>query len=139
MLRHILTFKTTLTESKEYEHPKGYAIVALLAEELARAEFKVEKPDIHRDMAWSLDCIINGKRIFFFAGFLGSKFTDWQLIICSDWEIIKRLLGKKDEAERIQLARAIHTILSNDKRFSDLKWFSRYTDSAKDEWFPEPT
>jgi hypothetical protein len=139
MVRHILTFKSTLPEVEEYDHPKGYAIVELLAEELARTGWEVNTPDNYRDIAWSLDCTINDKNIFFFAGYLGTKITDWQLIVCSGLGIIKRLLGKKDEDERILLAQAIHAILSNDNRFSDLKWFSRYTDSAKDEWYPEPT
>ena len=47
---------------------------------------------------------------------------------------LKRLLGHKDIDERISLAKEIHEILSKDKRFSDLKWFSRYTDKPSDEY-----
>ena len=140
-MRHILTFKTSFPESapsSEYEEPKGYTVCQFLQTELAQVGFKVEPLDIYRDCAWSVDCIVNDKRVFFFVGFLGTKVTDWQLIVCSDIGFIGRLLGHKDEDERIKLARAIHGILSKDERFVELKWFSRYTDRPKDIWYSEP-
>jgi hypothetical protein len=138
-MRHILTFKTSFPESSEYEHPRGYSICKFLQMELAQAGFSIQPPENYDDIAWSADCIINDKRVFFFVGYLGTKVTDWQLIVCSGIGLIGRLLGRKDQDERIKLARAIHAILSTDERFSELKWFSRYTDTPKDSWSPQPT
>ncbi len=137
-MRHILTFKTSFQESSEYEHPRGYSICEFLHKKLTQAGFSVEPLDNYRDIAWAVDCIINKKRVFFFVGYLGTKVTDWQLIVCSSFGLIGRLTGHKDEDERIILAIEIHDILSNDDRFSDLKWFSRYTDSTRDIYYPEP-
>ena len=137
-MRHILTFKTSFPESSEYEHPRGYSICEFLQTELARAGFNVEPLKNYRDIAWSVDCVVNHKRTFFFVGYLGTKVTDWQLIVCSNIGLIGWLRGRTDEQERIELARAIHNILSKDARFSELKWFSRYTDSPKDSWYPDP-
>lgn len=137
-MRHILTFKTVMPESTEYSHPKGYAVCKLLEERLEKKGIEVQPLDNYRDIAWSVDCQINNKRIFFFVGYLGTKQTDWQLIVCSDSGILKHLLGHKDIDERISLAKEIHDILSNDERFSDLKWFSRYTDKPSDEWHSTP-
>jgi len=125
-MRHILTFKTTFQESSEYEHPKGYSICKFLQMELEKAGFNVHTLENYQDIAWSVDCDINSKRIFFFVGYLGTKITDWQLIVCSDIGFWGRLWGNRDEDERIELAKAIHEILSNDRRFRDLKWFSIY-------------
>jgi hypothetical protein len=138
-MRHILTFKTIFPESSEYKHPRGYAICNFLYNELIGARFDVKNLDNYRDIAWSLDCEINKRQIFFFVGYLGTQMTDWQLIICSGMGFLDRLRGRKDENERIVLAKAIHRILSNDKRFTDLKWFSKYTDKSEDLWFNEPT
>ncbi len=109
-MRHILSFKTSFEESSEYDHPRGYSLCEFLQKELGRAEFVVEPVDNYRDFAWSVDCVLNGKRIFFFVGYLGIAVTDWQFIVCSDIGIIVRLLGRRDEEQRIELARAIHSI-----------------------------
>lgn len=137
-MRHILTFKTDIPESTEYTHPKGYSVCKLLKKELVKKGIKVQPLDNYRDIAWSVDCQINNKPIFFFIGFLGTKQTEWQLIICSGSGFLKRLFGYKDKDERICLSNEIHNILSNDGRFTDLKWFSRYTDKSSDEWHSIP-
>jgi hypothetical protein len=138
VLRNILTFNSNFPESSEYNYPKGYAIANFLHTELLKAKFKVQPPDNYDDFAWSVDCEINGKRIFFFVGYLGTKITDWQLIICSSSGILGRLLGHRNDKERTELAKAIHAILSGNERFNNLRWFSRYTDSLTDQWYPEP-
>lgn len=137
-MRHILTFKTDIPELSDYNHPKGYSICKLLEERLEQNGVSVRPLDNYRDIAWSVDCQINDKPLFFFVGFLGTKQTDWQLIVCSQTGFVKRLFGFKDTDERIQLTKEIHNILSSDNRFSDLKWFSQYTDKPTDEWYPEP-
>ncbi len=137
-MRYILSFKTTYPDSPEYNHPRGHSICEFLQDELARMGFNVQTPDNYRDIAWSLDCEVDRKKMFFFVGYLGTKVTDWQLIVCSGIRFWGRLLGRNDVSERIKLSKAIHTILSKDSRFTELKWFSRYTDSEKDAWYPEP-
>ena len=137
-MRHILTFKTDIPESTEYTHPKGYSVCKLLKEELVKKGIKVQPLDNYRDIAWSVDCQINNKPIFFFIGFLGTKQTEWQLVVCSGSGFLKRLFGYKDKDERICLSKEIHNILSKDGRFTDLKWFSRYTDKSSDEWHSTP-
>lgn len=138
-MKHIVTFKTSFLESSDYDHPKGYSICKYLGAELAKDGFGVQPLENYRDMAWSVDCCINDKKMFFFVGYLGTEITDWQLIICSNIGLIGRLLGRRDEDERIKLARAIHGILVIDERFSDVKWYSRYTGGPKDMWFGEPS
>lgn len=138
-MRHILTFKTTFPESSEYDHPRGWSICKFLETELSRAKFNVQSLDNYRDIGWSIDCYINSKRLFVIVGYLGTKVTDWQLIICSSIGIFGRIFGQKDENERMTLAKSIHHILSKDNRFSELRWYSRYTDSPKDKWYSEPT
>ena len=133
-MRHILTFKAILSESSENDHPKGYSICKFLEEELSKRNLEVGYLNNYRDIAWSVDCQINDKPVFFFVGYLGTKQTDWQLIVCSHASFLKRLFGHNDENERKQLAEGIHEILSKDKRFTELKWFSRYTDKPTDEW-----
>ena len=137
-MRHILTFKSNLSESAEYDHPNGYSIGKFLKEELSRKGLDIEPLDNYRDIAWSVDCHINGKRVFFFVGYLGTRQTDWQLIVCSHAGLLKRLFGYNDENERKHLAEEIHEILSEDDRFVELKWFSRYTDKSTDEWHDIP-
>ena len=137
-MRHILTFKTDVPESTEYSHPKGYTICKFLEEELKKKSVEIQPIDNYRDMAWSIDCQINNKRIFFFVGYLGTKQTDWQLIVCSGCGFLRRLFGYKDTDERMSLATEIHDILSRNERFSDLKWFSCYTDRPSDEWHSTP-
>ena len=137
-MRNILSFKTHFPESPEYDHPKGYSISEFLYTELSKAQFNVHPPDNYNDFAWSVDCDINENKVFFFVGYLGTKVTDWQLIICSNIGLIGRLLRHNDEKERTKLAKAIHAILSSDDRFTDLRWFTKYTDSPKDIWYAEP-
>lgn len=86
-----------------------------------------------------MDCEINGKQIYFFVGYLGTKNTEWQLVVCSDVGLFRRLLGYKDQEERLQLAMAIHSILSIDQRFKNLKWFNRYTDTENDIPYQTPS
>jgi hypothetical protein len=137
-MRYILSFKTTFPEPSDFEHPKGYSICGFIQAELARLGFKVNPPENYRDIAWSVDCVIDSKKVFFFVGYLGTEMTDWQLIVCSGTGVIGKILGHKDDEERLRLAKAIHAILAEDDRFSDLKWFSRYTDTAKDTWCEQP-
>jgi len=137
-MRYILTFKTSFPEKVDYDHPRGYSICKFLEKELERAGFNVQKPENYRDTAWSIDCSIDSDKVFFFVGYLGTKVTDWQLIICSTIGVIGRILGRKDDEARSKLAKAIHTILSGDERFSDIKWFSKYTGSPKDVWLAGP-
>ena len=137
-MTHIVSFKTQLPESSEFEHPRGYALCNFIQKELVKAGLDVSMPEDYQDIAWSVDCIINSKKIFFFVGYLGTKLSDWQLIVCSESGIISKIPGHKDEEERLKLAKIIHKILSTDERFSDIKWFSRYTDSPKDVWCEQP-
>jgi hypothetical protein len=137
-MRHIVTFKTDILESTEYDHPKGYSICEFLRAELQNKGVTTQSLDNYRDIAWSLDCTINGKLVFFFVAYLGTHQTDWQLIVCSGSSLLRRLFGHKDMHERMQLAREIHAILSRDERFHELKWFSRYTDKPTDQWYPLP-
>ncbi len=137
-MRYILSFKTSFAESSEFEHPKGYSICEFIRTELCLAGFSADQAENYRDIAWSVDCIINSKKVFFFVGYLGTRMTDWQLIVCSGTGLIKKILAYKDEQERLMLSKAINTILTRDERFSDLRWFSRYTDTPKDIWFTEP-
>jgi len=137
-MRYILTFKTSFPESSEYKHPRGYSICEFLGKELERTGFSVKTPENYRDIAWSIDCDVDSQKVFFFVGFLGTKATDWQLIICTNIGIIGRILGRKDDEARSKLVKAIHKILSRDRRFSDIKWFSKYTGSPKDVWSAGP-
>ncbi len=134
----ILSFKSCFPESSDYEHPRGYSICEFIRNELCLAGFEVSKTENYRDIAWSVDCVINSKKLFFFVGYLGTKMTDWQLIVCSGTGLIRKLLGFSDEEERLILSNEIHRILSKDERFSGLKWYSRYTDTEKDVWSKEP-
>jgi len=137
-MTHIVSFKTSFIETSEFDHPRGYSICEFIQESLLKQGFEVGPPENYRDIAWSVDCLINKKKIFFFVGHLGTKVTDWQLIICSSSGIISRVIGQKDEDERLRLAQIIHLILTQDDRFSDIKWFSRYTDTSKDVWYEQP-
>ena len=137
-MRYILTFKTDFPESSEFDYPKGYSVAKFLQNELARKGIKVHTMDNYDDFAWSVDCQINDKNIFFFVSYLGSKQSEWQLIVCSIIGFFGRFFGWKNENERSILANAIHDILTKDNRFSDLKWFSRYTDRPSDQWYPSP-
>ena len=137
-MTHIVSFKSQLSESSEFEHPRGYALCSFIQRKLMQAALDVSMPENYRDIAWSVDCIINSKKVFFFVGYLGTKLTDWQLIVCSGSGIISKILGHKDEEERLALANIIHEILSKDERFSDIKWYSRYADTPKDVWYEQP-
>lgn len=138
-LCHILNFSTTLPEDPENNHPHGYAVCKLIEQQLAVRGYDVERFDNHNNIAWSTDCIINKKRVYFFVGHLGTQHTDWQLIVCSSATVFHRLFGYKDLEERKQLARAIHEILCVDERFTDLAWCSRYSDTGKDQAHRTPT
>ncbi len=72
-MRHILTFNSEYSESNENEHPKGYSICNFLKTKLSENGFHTFSVENFRDMAWSLDCTINGKTIYFFVGYLGTK------------------------------------------------------------------
>jgi hypothetical protein len=135
-LRFILTFKSTIEDDA---HPKGYSIAKILYEELIKSDVDTDIPDNYRDIAWSVDCNFNSKKVFFFVGFLGTKITDWQLILCSGTGFFRRLFGYNDNEECLMIAKLIHGVLSNNKRISDIKWFTKYTDSLNDAWYSEPT
>ena len=137
-MRGILTFTSSCEEVSEYDHPKGYFICKFLADNLPQYGFVVTPQENYRDIAWSVDCEVNTNKIFFFVGYLGTETADWQLIICSNKGFISRKLGFSDEKERTELALAIHKILSNDSRFSEMRWYCRYSGTLKDKWFAEP-
>ncbi len=111
-MRRILTFESVLPEISEYEHPRGYSICRYLHQELSSSGIEVGAVENYRDIAWSLKCRVGSKNIFFFVGYLGTKMTEWQLIVCSGKASFFRLLGYNDENERARLARAIHAILA---------------------------
>jgi hypothetical protein len=138
-MQYILTFESEYSEQNEFEHPRGYSICKVLKSILTENGFHTHSIENYRDIAWSMDCEINGKQIYFFVGYLGTKNTEWQLVVCSDVGLLRRLLGYKDQNERLQLAMVIHSILSNDNRVSNLKWFDRYSDTSKDVAFRTPS
>jgi hypothetical protein len=138
-MRYILTFESEYSKLSEFDHPKGFSICKCLKTMLTENGYHTHSIENYRDIAWSMDCEINGKRIYFFVGYLGTKNTEWQLVICSDVGLLRRLLGYKDKNERLQLAMAIQSILSNDDRFSNLKWYNQYTDTSKDIAYQTPS
>jgi hypothetical protein len=138
-MRYILTFESEYSEPNEVKHPKGYSICKFLKTELTENGYHTHSIENYRDIAWSLDCVINRKTIYFFVGYLGTKNTEWQLVICSDVGLLRRLFGYNDQNERLQLGMAIHSILSKDRRFGNLKWFSRYTDTGNDIAYQTPS
>lgn len=137
-MRYILTFRTDFEESTEYMHPKGYSIIKLLEKKLIESGLVINLLDNYRDMAWSIDCQVNSKKLFFFVGYLGTKRTEWQLIVSSGVYFYKRLFGYNDDKECFMLATMVYNILSQDNRFFDLKWFLKYTDSSNDVWYQKP-
>jgi hypothetical protein len=133
-----MTFNADINEPQENKHPKGFTIAMLLSKRLNIYGIRTKEPENYNDIAWSVDCELNSKRFFFFVGYLGTKGTKWQLVICSGGGILRRLLGYNDDQERFQVARSIHNILSREDIVSEIKWFSKFTGSPHDKWFSEP-
>jgi hypothetical protein len=137
-MRFITSFKSCFPESSEFDHPRGYSICQFIRDELHAAGFEVSKPENYRDIAWSVDCIVKSKKLFFFVGYLGTKMTDWQLIVCSDAGLIRKMFGYNDKQEQLILSKAISEIMRRDERFFNLKWYPQYTDTPKDISFSDP-
>ena len=72
----ILSFKTTFPEESEYDHPRGYSICEYIKNELSKAGFHVSQLENYRDIAWSVDCLIDSTILYFFVGYLGTKKCD---------------------------------------------------------------
>lgn len=124
MHRHAwATFRTSFPDTSEFHDRPGYPIALHLEAKLRQAGMEVTGIDGWRDSGWEVDCRINGKRIYSFFLRLLDGSGVWVLCCTSDRGLWEWFRGEDHFAERWELARAIHAVLSQDDRFEDIRWY----------------
>ncbi len=111
-----------------------------LAARLREAGLCVTATDNWRDSGWSVDCRVNGKRVYFFVTYYGQAPVGYVLCCTSDRGLVGWLRGVNDVPERWQLARAVHRVLAADSRFREIRWYVEqgWTGNGNDPWVAEP-
>jgi hypothetical protein len=135
-----VTFASPLpVEDPRLPHPKGYAIARLIHDELSHQGLAVVLLDNWRDVGYSIDCIIDDAPVYLFFTFLGRTTQQYVLCCTSDLGWISRLLGRRDDEQRLKLARAVATVLDNRGEFEDVRWYNEGWGGLEDEpWTNRP-
>jgi hypothetical protein len=69
-------------------------------------------------------------------GYVGDDEYEWFAQVQSSVGWFGRLLGKSDRAEREQVARILHQLLTSDPTFRTVRWHQG--DFAEENWVAEP-
>lgn len=134
-----VTFTSTLPlEDPENPHPKGYAIAKRLYYGLGRSDVQREEIDNWRDVGYSIDCVIDGARVYLFFSLLRHSVQQWALCCTSDLSWLSRLLGKSDGEQRLKLARAVDAVLRGSHEFSDVRWYKQWHGAEDASWTDQP-
>jgi hypothetical protein len=134
-----VTFTSSLrAEDADEPHPKGYAIGKRLHSGLARSGIRCEGVDNWRDVGYSIDCLIDEKRVYVFFSLLGRPLQQWALCCTSDLGWISRLRGKQDDDQRLKLAQAVDAVLNASDEFSNVRWYKQWRGDEDAAWIGHP-
>jgi hypothetical protein len=79
--------------------------------------------DLWRDCGCEVNCLVNGKPIYFFVSYVGQGAVQYVLCCTSDRGLIGWLKRVDDAPARWQLARELHRIMAADVHFHDVRWY----------------
>ena len=127
------SFSADLAEAAD-GHPSGAALARLLRDGLRQAGIMASEPDNWRDSGWSLE--VRMESAVQEVVVARARPGEWLIQVAPQplAGLIQRLFGPAEHpaaATTLQLARAIHQILSADRRVSRLRW--RWDGPPRDE------
>jgi hypothetical protein len=125
-------------EDPRNPHPKGYSIAHLIRDGLRRVSLAPEEVENWRDVGYSIDCVIDHARVYLFLSFYGRTPQQWALCCTSDLGWWSRLLGKRDDEQRLTLARSVDAVLKGSKEFTDIRWYTQWRGGDEEPWADQP-
>ncbi len=135
------TFKSTLPASSvDDPHPPGFPVAQALHEGLLKANPTAEDVENWRDVGYSIDVVVDDRRVFLFLSAIEESDAHWALCCTSDLGWLARQLGRRDDVQRLELARLVDQVLHNDQRFSEIRWYGAggWRGGKNDDWKPHP-
>ena len=130
-MKHIVTFVSAASEEPDGDMPEGRWIAQILFESLPMMGIKTEEIDNYNDIAWSINCEIDGFKIWFFVGNPKVTGYQWQLIVPHQSRFLSLIMRHRGRAERARLAQAIHDTLAHQPNISEIQWFKRFRPGLK--------
>jgi hypothetical protein len=133
------TFTSSLpVEDPRNPHPKGYLVAHLIRDGLRRAGLSPEDVENWRDVGYSIDCVIDHARVYLFLSFCGRTLQQWALCCTSDLGWLSRLFGKRDDEQKLTLARSVDAVLKGSKEFADIRWYTQWRGDEEEPWADRP-
>jgi hypothetical protein len=124
-MRTHVSFEAGFPEDATIEGPPGIAIARILQQGLARAGHLTDPPENRDDFAWELECRVGAERFFVLVGRCGDEGgREWLVFSKPAPRFLRGLFGSGDAGEHVALSCAIHAILTADKRFSSVRWYT---------------
>ena len=134
------SFRSTFPEDPNPEETRCSGIGRFLEHELSAARFRIVESDCWRDCGWELRCQINGVMVDLVVSYVNTGQVQFILVCGSGQGLVGWLLGIDNSAENWELARAVHRILSNDDRFTEIRWYveTGWGAGGDEPWQPLP-
>lgn len=139
-----VSFEADFGTDDEFPHPPGCAIARRLVAGLKRQGLSPGEIENWRDVGWEIPCAVGSAPTYLFFSFMGRGPRQWLLCCTSRRRIrdaVAELCGRQThQRERRRLAQAVHSVLVEDKRFSEVRWYSgpKFTFKEGDAWSPKP-
>ena len=129
-----VTFQSTFPVDID-KHPRGEELADYLAARLRERGFEIVSVDNYDDFAWSLDF----KTTFspwLLVGHVGDGVYEWLIQINSGIGWLGRFFGRSDQQLLQSVTKSLHTILTEDACFSEIRWHEG--DFAEECWSRSP-
>ena len=137
--RNFVTFKSNHFVNKDKDIIDagvfgGKTLSEYLATQLKDNGFETEPPDLD-DFAWTFYCKVNNLNFWIHVGeYSNANDPDgWLVVINSTLSFIKRAFGQTDEEEMSKMCKAIHHILSQNQKITQIMWHSEQEFNQSDE------
>ena len=120
-MRGNVTFRSTMPVDLD-KHPAGEELAAYIAEKMTAAGLTTRVIDNYEDFAWWIESEAECRMPWALLGFIGDDPEQWLLQINTSVGWLGRLLGRSDEAGRRVFSERLHSVLSGDSTFLDVRW-----------------
>ena len=126
MLRPYAAFFSKLPDDQK-EHgeeivaPGGQIIMQCLRGRLADRGFTTSEIEQHDSYGWCFEVDVDGSRIWCLLQFC----EPWLLITDRNSGLLKRFIGRNDDAAHRKVCETFHEILLSDTSFSGVRWFTK--------------
>jgi hypothetical protein len=121
MTHKCVTFRSSVPVDLD-KHPPGEELAQYISLKLTAAGLKIRSVDNYEDFAWWIECDSDKRMPWVLLGYIGDDPEQWLITINSNVGWLGRLLGRSDLAGRQEFNKLLHSVLSNDPAFSDIRW-----------------